>query len=49
MVLLGDKAQVEAHFGLYGELANLDTRHVNGLPQTYYRLRNLFGHTRWNS
>ena len=26
MVLLGDKAQVEAHFGSVGDSANLDTR-----------------------
>ena len=26
MVLLGDEAQVEAHFGLFGDSANLDSR-----------------------
>jgi hypothetical protein len=26
MVLLGDDAQVKAHFGLFGDNANLDTR-----------------------
>ena len=26
MVLLGDEAQVEAHFSLFGESANLDAR-----------------------
>jgi hypothetical protein len=26
MVLLGDKAQVEAHFGLFGDNVNLDSR-----------------------
>jgi hypothetical protein len=26
MVLLGDKAQVEAHFGPFGDSANLDAR-----------------------
>ena len=26
MVLLGDEAQVEAHFGTFGHRANLDTR-----------------------
>jgi hypothetical protein len=25
-ILLGDKAQVEAHFGLFGDSANLDAR-----------------------
>jgi hypothetical protein len=46
MVLLGDEAQVEAHFGLFGDSANLDARLVNGLHQIYHRLRNLFGCTR---
>jgi hypothetical protein len=49
MVLLGDEAQVEAHFGLFGDSANLDTKQVNDLPQMYHRLGNLFGHTRSNS
>jgi hypothetical protein len=49
MELLGDEAQVEAHFGLLGGSTNLDARQVNSLPQTYHRLRNLFGRTRWNS
>jgi hypothetical protein len=26
MVLLGDKAQVEPHFGLFGDSTNLDAR-----------------------
>jgi hypothetical protein len=26
VVLLGDKAQVEAHFGAYGDSANLDVK-----------------------
>jgi hypothetical protein len=26
MVFLGDEAQVQAHFGLFGDSANLDTR-----------------------
>jgi hypothetical protein len=38
MVLLGDQAQVEAHFALFGDSGNLDTIQVNGLPQTYHRL-----------
>ena len=25
-MVLGDKAQVEAHFGLFGDIANLDAR-----------------------
>jgi hypothetical protein len=31
MVLLGDEAPVGAHFGLFRESANLDTREVHGL------------------
>jgi hypothetical protein len=38
--LLGDKAQLEAHFGLFGDSGNLDE--VCGLHQTYRRLRNHF-------
>ena len=46
MVLLGDKAQVEAHFGPFGDSANLDARLVHALRRTYHRLRNRFGRTR---
>jgi hypothetical protein len=49
MVLLGNEALVDARFGLFGGSANHDARQVNGLPQSYHRLRNLFGCTRWNS
>jgi hypothetical protein len=38
MVLLGDEAQVKAHFGMFRDSANLDTIQVNSLPQTYHRL-----------
>ena len=31
MVLLGDEAQVDARFGLFGESANLDASFVHGL------------------
>ena len=48
MVLLGDEAQLEARFGLFGDSANLDARSVHGLHQTYHRLGNHFGRTRWN-
>jgi hypothetical protein len=30
-VLLGDEAQVKAHFGLFGYSANLDAERINGL------------------
>ena len=42
MLLLGDKAQVEARFGMFGDSANLDARVVHGLRRTYHRLRKLF-------
>ena len=35
MVLLGDKAQLEARFGPFGDSANLDARSVYGLHRTY--------------
>jgi len=49
MVLLGDEAQVEAHFGAFGDSASLHSRQVHGLRRMYHRLRNQFRHTRWNS
>ena len=47
MVLLGDKAQLEARFGPFGDSANLDARSAHGLRRTYHKLRNHFGPTRW--
>jgi hypothetical protein len=47
MVLLGDEPKVDAHFGLFGDSANLNARLVHGLRRTYHRLRNHFGRTRW--
>jgi hypothetical protein len=49
MVLLGDKAQLEAHFGLFRDSANFDARTVHGFHRMYHRLKNHFGHTQWNS
>jgi hypothetical protein len=49
MGLLGDEAQVEARFRLFGDSANLGARLVHGLRRTYRRLRNSLGGTRWNS
>ena len=49
MVLLGDEAQLEARFGLFGDNAKLDARSVHGLRRMYHRLGNHFGRTRWNS
>ena len=49
VVVLVDKAQVEARFGPLGDSANLDSRKVHGLRRTYHRLKNHFGGTRWFS
>jgi hypothetical protein len=35
MELLGDMGCVQAHFGLFGDSANLDARYVHGLHRTY--------------
>jgi hypothetical protein len=43
LVILGDEAQLEAHFGPFRNSANLDTRSVHSLRQTYHKLRNYFG------
>ena len=48
MVPLGDGAQVDAHFGPFGDSANVASQ-VHGLRQAYHRLRNHFGRTRWYS
>ena len=45
MVPLGDEAQVEARFGLFGDGANLDARQVHRLGQTYHMIGNHFGWT----
>ena len=47
VVLLGDEAQVDARFALFGDSANLDARSVHGLRRTYQRLGNNFGRARW--
>ena len=44
-----NEAQVEAHFGPFGDSANFGARKVHGLRRTYHRLGHHFGHTRWNS
>jgi hypothetical protein len=49
IVLLGDEAHVEVHFGTFGDSAHLDTRLVYSLRQTYHRHRNHFGRTRYYS
>jgi hypothetical protein len=49
MILLGDEAQVDARFALFGDSANLDARLVHGLRRMYHRFGNRFGHARWYS
>jgi hypothetical protein len=38
MVLLGDKVLVDAHFGPFGDSANLDASYVHGFRRMYHRL-----------
>jgi hypothetical protein len=49
MEFLGDMSHVESRFGLFRDSVSVGARLVHDLRQTYYRLRNHFGHTRWNS
>jgi hypothetical protein len=49
MELLGDVGHVEPHFSPLGDDAIVAAGLVRGLCQTYHRLRNRFGRTRWNS
>jgi hypothetical protein len=42
MVLLGDKAQLEAHFYLFRDNADLDVRSMHGLRRTFHALGNHF-------
>ena len=35
MVLLGDEAQVESHFGPFGNIVSISARYVHGLCQTW--------------
>jgi hypothetical protein len=47
--ILGVVGQVKARLCTFGDSVNLDARKVHGLFQMCIRLRNIFGHTRWNS
>jgi hypothetical protein len=49
MVLLGGEAQVDACFIPFGDNVSFGARSVHSLCQSYHRLRNRFGCTRWNS
>jgi hypothetical protein len=49
MELLRDVGHVESHFGLFGYGVSVGERLVHDLRQTYHRLINQFGRTRWYS
>jgi hypothetical protein len=49
MELLGDMDHVESCFGPLGDNVSASARYEHGLCQTYHRLKNHFGHTRWYS
>jgi hypothetical protein len=49
MELLGDMGHVESHLFHFGDYVSVDARLVHSLRQTYHRLRNHFGRTRWYS
>ena len=47
MELLGDMGHVQSHFSLFGDSVSVGARYVHGLQQTYHRLRNRLGRSRW--
>jgi hypothetical protein len=47
--LRSDVDHVESHLGPFEDSVSVSARQVHGLPQTYHRLRNHFGRTRWYS
>jgi hypothetical protein len=49
MVLLGDKAQVEGRFGLFGDVLILTQDRCTVWAERTIGLENHFGCTRWNS
>jgi hypothetical protein len=49
MELLDDVGHVEYVFFLFGDTVSVNARKVHNLRQTYHRLTNHFGRTRWNS
>ena len=46
MVLLGDEAQLEAHFGLFGDSAHLEEDRCTICAERTIGLKNHFGRTR---
>jgi hypothetical protein len=49
MELLRDVGHVESPFGPFRDSVSFGARWLHGLRQTYRKLGNRFGHTRWNS
>jgi hypothetical protein len=47
MELLGDVGHVESCFTLFRDSVSVGARYVHNFRQTYHRIRNCFGHTRW--
>ena len=47
--LLGDMGHVESCFGPFGDSVSVGARYMRGLRETYHRLKNHFGRTRWYS
>jgi hypothetical protein len=47
MELQGEVGHVESRFGSFEDSVSVGARYVPGLCQTYHRLRNHFGCTRW--
>jgi hypothetical protein len=47
MELLLKVGHMESNFGLFGDGVSVSARMVHDLRQTYHRLRNRFGRTRW--
>jgi hypothetical protein len=48
-VLVGNEAQMEARFGVFGDSVSFSARLVHGLRQMYHSLINGFGRTVWYS
>jgi hypothetical protein len=49
MELPSDVGLVESRFGPFGDSVSVGARQVHNMRQTYHRLRNHFGRTRWYS
>jgi hypothetical protein len=47
--LLDDVGHVESCFNPFGDVVSVGARWAHGLRQTYHRLRNHVGRTRWYS